>query len=126
MAITPALQRFVARQFGGAKLAEAIDEGIFGTGLGLKKVSASTTGITGKILVVDATTANVVVTAPAPASGGVFGLKLVKTASSHTLAVAAHAAETFDGTTPPAASSTVGALQIWQSDGTNWVLVAKI
>lgn len=91
-------------------------------------VSASGNAVYGQTALVDATAGNVVMTAPDPTvgKGQSFTIVLVKTASSHTLGVAAHGSETFNGTTAPAASSTVGALWEFLSDGTNWVITKKI
>lgn len=126
MTLTAANRKFVARQFGGTKLAKAIDSDVFGSGLQPRHVTASATAAIGDLVLVDATAANVTITAPDPSAGGRFAIKLFKTASSHTMGVAGHASEKFDGTTAPSASSTVGALWTFQSDGTDWFITSKI
>lgn len=118
-------RRYLARQ-GSPRIARFIDEHLVLEVSAAAVTTATATAVIGKITRVDATAQNCIVTAPDPTLGGTFGLKLVKTASAHTMIVAAHSAELFDLTTAPAATSTVGSLYLWQSDGTNWVLVGKI
>lgn len=90
--------------------------------------AASQVAVFGKLLEIDATAGNVVATAPNPvgAAGQSWGMILKATASAHTMVAAPHAAETFDGGAAPAATAVVGAMYQFTSDGTNWLITAKI
>lgn len=90
--------------------------------------TTSQTAAFGSLVVIDATSGNLTVTAPNPAAnaGKRWGLKLLATASAHTVAAVAHGAETFDGTTPLAPTAVLGSMLVYTSDGTNWVLTGKI
>lgn len=97
------------------------------TSLGAKQI-ASFNAQPGLLYPVDATAGAIVATAPDPTTceGQSWGFLLEKTASAHTVAAAAHATEEFNLTTPPAATSTVGAKFVFTSDGTNWLITGKI
>lgn len=77
----------------------------------------------GQIVVMDATGGALTVTAPNPVgnAGKSWGMKLLHTASSHTITAVAHASETFDGNAAPS-TSTPGALYTFVSDGANWII----
>lgn len=77
----------------------------------------------GQIVVMDATAGALTVTAPDPVgnAGKQWGMKLLATASAHTITAVAHAAETFDGGAAPS-TSTAHALYVFVSDGTNWII----
>lgn len=90
--------------------------------------TASFNAAPGLLYAVDATAGNIVATAPDPTTceGQSWGFLLIATASAHTVAAAAHAAEHFNLTTPPAATAVVGSKFVFTSDGTNWLITGKI
>lgn len=138
--LSAAAYRHLARQ-GSPALAAAVDAGFAGgvataesgaeqSGGALVPSGVKTTnqtGAFGTLTEINATAGSLIITAPNPVgnAGKSFGGKLTATASSHTMSFAAHASETFDGTTPPS-TSTAEAEYVWTSDGANWLLTEKV
>lgn len=106
-------------------ISDALDEVAGNSGQLIPTATHTTNQVAtfGEIVVMDATAGALTVTAPNPAgeAGQSWGMKLLHTASSHTITAVAHGAETFDGGAAPS-TSTPGALYVFVSDGTNWII----